>query len=111
VADPQQAPASRRPVFEALLPGDKAEVLALAADHRGDVLLTLADGSTVTGYVYALEAEACPPLLRLYPRDAERPLCLRWDEVTGLAFTGDDAQERALRVWRRFVERRGLRPR
>jgi len=106
MADPQAVPAPARPVFEALEPGEKPEVFALAVDHRGDVQLTLADGSSVTGYVFALDADASPPVLRLYPREAEDALCVPWADVTGLAFVGDDAQERAVRVWRRFVDRR-----
>ena len=111
VSDPQLPSAPLRPAFEALELAEKAEVFALAVDHRGDVHLTLADGSTVTGYVFAADAAARPPVLRLYPREGDEPLCLAWEQVTGLAFAGDDAQERAVRVWRRFVERRGQRGR
>jgi hypothetical protein len=66
------------------------EAVELAFDYRGDVTLVLADGTTVTGFVYNRDGEAAEPYLQLWLPQGDRRT-VRYAEVRGLRFSGRDA--------------------
>jgi hypothetical protein len=87
------------------------EVVELAFDYRGDVTVTRADGSSVTGYVYNRDRWAAEPFLEMLdPGGASHRI--RYAEVRGIAFTGKDAAAgRSYEAWvRRRAEGRAETP-
>jgi len=64
-----------------------------AFDYRGDVTITLKDGSSVEGYVFDRRSEG-PNLddcaIRLFPNDGSPKRTVRYSEISRLKFTGRD---------------------
>lgn len=69
-----------------------SEALEMAFDYRGDVTLTLNDGSRVEGYLYDRQAgvSAGESSLKLIPKDRPGRLRLRYSEIAGIEFSGRD---------------------
>ena len=91
--------------FDDLSGPERDALLAKALDFRGDVTLQLADGTSVTGYLFAVDASNA----RLYPdaADAAR-VSIPLAKVVGCAFTGaDKANGRSWEAWvKRYEERK-----
>lgn len=74
-----------------------------AFSYRGDVTLTLKDGSTLEGYVFDRDDDA--PMLsqcrvRLMPKDGTPRRSIPYDQIASLAFTGrDTAAGRSFETW------------
>ncbi|MCY3019174.1 MAG: hypothetical protein NTW87_09130 [Planctomycetota bacterium] len=64
--------------------------LEKAFHYRGDVTITLKDGSQVVGYVFDRNADVQEPFIRVYPQDKDVKLKISYADVAGLTFTGQD---------------------
>ena len=75
--------ANQREIFEAF---DKA------FDYRGDVTLTLKDGSKVEGYIFDRKTGSSleDSLVRLFPVNANEKRSVKYAEIARLEFTGKD---------------------
>jgi len=76
-----------------------------AFDYRGDVSLSLADGSTVEGFVFdrrrgdSLETS----FVRLLPRDAAEKRSISWAQIRTVTFSDKDPA--AGKTWENWVRR------
>jgi hypothetical protein len=64
-----------------------------AFDYRGDVTITLKDGSSVEGYVFDRRGEG-PSLydcsIQLFPSDGSAKRSVRYSDISRVVFTGRD---------------------
>ncbi len=106
-AEAELAPAAAREQLEGWVPeiATEAEVRAAldkAFDYRGDVTITLRDGSAVEGYVFDRREG---PLLadctvRLFPKDRDEKVAVAYADIARLAFTGrDTAAGKSWETW------------
>ena len=67
--------------------------LEKAFDYRGDVTITRKDGSTVEGYIFDRKPgkTLADSAVRLFPKDRDEKIAVRYDEIAALEFTGRDA--------------------
>ena len=79
--------------------------LEKAFDYRGDVTLTLKDGSVVEGYVFDRRAgrTLADSFVRLYPKQGDGKLSVSFADIAGLAFTGRDTA--AGKGWAAWVKK------
>jgi hypothetical protein len=77
--------------------------LEKAFDYRGDVTITLKDGGRVEGYIFDRRSEgsglsACT--VRLFPKDRDEKLAIRYSDIARLEFTGrDTAAGKSFETW------------
>jgi hypothetical protein len=112
-ADPdtlELAPGTKHENLEGWVPalGTDAEVLdALekAFDYRGDVTITLKDGSAVEGYIFDRKTAAtlAGSYVRLFPKDSPEKRSIPYSEVAALNFTGKDRAAGA--SWEAWVKK------
>ncbi len=104
------APGTRHENFEGWAPvlGTDAEVLdALekAFDYRGDVTITLKDGSVIDGYIF--DRKTGPSLaqswVKLFPKDSPEKRSIPYSEIAGLVFSGKDRAAGA--SWEAWVKK------
>ncbi len=73
-----------------------------AFDYRGDVTITLADGSTVEGYLFDRNGDGATLAdcrVRLWPKSGEK-IAVPYDRIAGLAFSGrDTAAGKSFETW------------
>ena len=109
------APAAVRERLEGVVPNlanesDLRAALDKAFDYRGDVTITLRDGTSVEGYVFDRRAGAtlADSVVRLIPKDRDEKLSIRYDEIARLAFTGrDTAAGKSWETWvRKYQEKK-----
>jgi hypothetical protein len=103
------APASSSPqaTLEGLTPmmTGEAEVrwaVEQAFGYRGDVTITLKDGSVREGYIFDRHAPAsfAECRLRLIPKDSSEKISIAYDQLASLAFTGrDTAAGKSFETW------------
>lgn len=81
-----------------------------AFDYRGDVTLTLKNGSTVSGYVFDRRTGAtlADSAVRIIPATERTKLSIPYCEIAGLAFTGrDTAAGKTFEAWvRKYWEKK-----
>ena len=89
---------------------DLRAALEEAFDYRGDVTLTLKDGTRVEGYVFdrrsgATLSESC---VRLLPQNSSQKVSIAYSEIAALAFTGrDTAAGKSWEAWvRKYWEKK-----
>jgi hypothetical protein len=85
-------------------PDDLRRALEAAVDYRGDVTLTLHDGSSLAAYVFDLHPGADPAhsTLGYFSPDFPGRRTLAWDRIRGIVFSGRDcAAGRQWEDWRR----------
>ncbi len=78
------------------------DALEKAFDYRGDVTLTLKDGSTIEGYIYdrKMNEKLSDCLVRVMPKDRPGRLSVAYSEIAALAFTGrDTAAGKSFAAW------------
>ncbi|MGI8771942.1 MAG: hypothetical protein ACR2JE_10945 [Acidobacteriaceae bacterium] len=78
------------------------DALEKAFDYRGDISLTLKDGSTVEGYVFDRRAGAtlADSAVRVMPAKERTKLTIRYADIAALAFTGrDTAAGKSFEAW------------
>ncbi len=89
---------------------DLRTALEKAFDYRGDITVTLKDGTKVEGYIF--DRRTGPTLsdcsIRMFPRDGRQKVTVRYSEVAHLAFTGKDtAAGKSFETWlKKYLERK-----
>jgi hypothetical protein len=88
-----------------------AQAIERAFDFRGDVTLTLADGRTVSGYLFdrVRAASTGDSYIRLMPATAgDANLKIRYAEIRRLAFSDrDPAAGKSFETWiKKYVEKK-----
>jgi hypothetical protein len=88
--------------------GSDAEVLdALekAFDYRGDVTITLKNGSVIDGYIFDRKtgASLAQSWVRLFPKDSAEKRSIAYSEIAGLHFSGKDRAAGA--SWEAWVKK------
>jgi hypothetical protein len=84
---------------------DLRAALEKAFDYRGDITLTLKNGSTVEGYIFdrvggtSLESS----FVRLLPKDSATRLKISYSDIAALAFSGRDTA--AGKSWEAWVKK------
>lgn len=92
-------------VFEAASDEELREALEKAFDYRGDVTITLKNGSSVEGYIFDRRdgrtlQDSC---VRLFPKDSPTKVSVSYANIAGLAFTGRDTA--AGKSWEAWVKK------
>ncbi len=81
-----------------------------AFDYRGDVTLTLRDGSTVNGYIFDRRSGStlADSAVRIIPANERTKLTIPYSEIAALAFTGrDTAAGKSFEAWvRKYWEKK-----
>ena len=117
-ADPEtseHAPGTQHENLEGWIPSltsdeDLRIALEKAFDYRGDISLTLKDGSKLEGYIF--DRRSAPTLvdssIRLYPKDRPDKISVRYSDISHLAFTGKDtAAGKSFETWlKKYMERK-----
>jgi hypothetical protein len=87
------------------------DALEKAFDYRGDVTLTLKDGSKVEGYLFDRRSngatlEVCTAWL--YPKDRDAKVSVAYSEIARLEFSGKDtAHGKSFETWiRKYNEKK-----
>jgi len=92
-------------------PDEVRLALEKAFDYRGDVTLTLNGGQRIEGYVFDRRLDG-PALdqcwVRLFPRDGEEKVAVRYSDIARLEFSGrDSAAGKSFELWiRKYRERK-----
>jgi hypothetical protein len=113
--DAEVAPGTVHENLEGWIPplASDAEVRAAlerAFDYRGDVSITLKDGTKVEGYIFDRRSE--PRLdhsvVRLFPKDRNEKVAVRFSDIARLEFTGKDtAAGKSFETWvRKYREKK-----
>ena len=90
---------------------DLRVALEKAFDYRGDITLTLKDGSKVEGYVFDRKNDG-PSLsdcvVRLFPKDRHEKVSVRYSDIAHIAFTGKDtAAGKSFETWlKKYMEKK-----
>jgi hypothetical protein len=84
---------------------DLREALEKAFDYRGDVAVTLKDGSKVEGYIFDRVAgpNLASSFVRVLPKEANRRVKIAYSDIASLAFTGRDTA--AGKSWEAWVKK------
>jgi len=78
------------------------QALEKAFDYRGDITITLKDGSKIEGYLFDRRSAATlqDSQVRLYPRDSNEKISIPYSDIAALAFTGrDTAAGKSWEAW------------
>lgn len=78
------------------------EALEKAFDYRGDVTLTLKNGTTVNGYIFDRRTgtSLADSAVRVIPANERTKLTIPYAEIAALAFTGrDTAAGKSFEAW------------
>jgi hypothetical protein len=76
--------------------------LEKAFDYRGDVTITRKDGTEIEGYIFDRRTgqTLADSAVRLFPKDKDEKVAVRYDEIAGLKFTGrDTAAGKSWETW------------
>src|SRR5215470_11756948 len=101
------APGTQHEKLEGWIPAlaSDAEIRAAlekAFDYRGDVTITLKDGHKVEGYIFDRRSEARldHSVVRLFPKDRNDKVAVRFSDIARLEFTGrDTAAGKSFETW------------
>src|SRR5690349_6421593 len=101
------APGFERQLLEGSVPALANEevaraILDKAFDYRGDITLTLKDGSKVEGYVFDRRTAASlqESMVRIFPKDSDRKLTISYAQIAAVAFSGrDPAAGKSWEAW------------
>lgn len=82
-----------------------------AFDYRGDITLTLKDGSQVEGYVFDRRSDGktlADCAVRLFPKNQHQKISVRYSDVARIEFTGKDtAAGKSFETWvRKYNEKK-----
>ena len=91
--------------------GEIRDALEKAFDYRGDVTLTLKDGSKIEGYLFDRRSngatlDACTAWL--YPKDRDEKVIVPYSQIARLEFSGKDtAHGKSFETWiRKYNEKK-----
>lgn len=86
------------------------QALEKAFDYRGDVTITLKNGSKLEGYIFDRRPGKglLDSTVRLYPKDSDQKLSITYADIAAVAFTGrDTAAGRSWEAWvRKYWEKK-----
>ena len=86
------------------------EALEKAFDYRGDVSITLKNGSKIEGYIFDRHSgqTLADSRVRLFPAGSDEKLSIAYADIAALAFSGrDTAAGRSWEAWvRKYWEKR-----
>jgi hypothetical protein len=89
---------------------DLRVALEKAFDYRGDVTLTMKDGSKIEGYLFDRIAGTTLPtsFARILPKDSNQRVKVCYGDISALAFTGrDTAAGKSFEAWiRKYWEKK-----
>lgn len=89
---------------------DIRQALEKAFDYRGDVTLTLKNGTQVEGYIFDRQAGAtlADSHVRLFPKNFDSKITIAYSDIQALAFTGrDTAAGKSWEAWlRKYWEKK-----
>jgi len=89
---------------------DLRHALEEAFDYRGDVTITLKDGTRVEGYIFDRRqgSTLTNSVVRLIPQNSAQKISVPYSEIAALAFTGrDTAAGKSWEAWvRKYWERK-----
>jgi len=84
--------------------------LEKAFDYRGDVTITLKNGTKVEGYIFDRRTGStlADSLVRLFPKNSESRVSIPYSDIQALAFTGrDTAAGKSWEAWlRKYWEKK-----
>ena len=96
--------------FSAASEEELRDALEKAFDYRGDVTITLKDGSSVEGYIFDRHSGAtlAESRVRLFPKSEPKKVAIAYSDIAGLAFTGrDTAAGKSWEAWvRKYWEKK-----
>jgi len=61
-----------------------------ALEYRGDVTITLQDGTKVAGYVFNRDADAAQPFMQVFLAEKDEKAKISYRDIVAIAFTGQD---------------------
>ena len=89
---------------------DVRKALEEAFDYRGDVTITLKDGTRVEGYIFDRRkgSTLASSVVRMIPQNSAEKISVPYSEIAALAFTGrDTAAGKSWEAWvRKYWERK-----
>jgi hypothetical protein len=89
---------------------DVRNALEEAFDYRGDVTITLKDGTRIEGYIFDRRkgSTLANSVVRLIPQNSLEKISVSYSEIAALAFTGrDTAAGKSWEAWvRKYWERK-----
>lgn len=116
IADQQEvAPGARHEKREGWIPElandeDLRQALEAAFDYRGDVTITLKNGTKVEGYIFDRRSADTleKSIVRLLSRDSGEKVTIPYSQIAALAFTGrDTAAGKSWEAWlRKYWEKK-----
>jgi hypothetical protein len=79
--------------------------LEKAFDYRGDITITKKNGAVIEGYIFDRRTgqSLADSMVRLFPKDKDEKLAIRYDEIAALSFTGRDTA--AGKSWETWVKK------
>jgi len=84
--------------------------LEKAFDYRGDITLTLKDGSKIEGYLFdrSTGATLASSTASLFPKDRDEKVFVRYSDIARLEFSGKDtAHGKSFETWmKKYQEKR-----
>jgi hypothetical protein len=96
--------------FEAASEEELREALEKAFDYRGDVTITLKNGSAIEGYIFDRRngGTLAESSVRLFPKTEPKKIAIAYSEIAGLEFTGrDTAAGKSWEAWvRKYWEKK-----
>lgn len=81
-----------------------AAIVDFAFDYRGNVTLSMRDGTERPGYVFNRDARAAEPFLQMFDEEGKGPITIPYAQLRTIRFTGRDTA--AGTSWKAWVERR-----
>lgn len=118
--DPDQlevAPGRQRETVEGWIPElateqELREALEKAFDYRGDVTITLKDGSKLEGYIFdrITGSTLQSSLVRVLPKDSTSRQKIAYSDIAALAFSGrDPAAGKSWEAWvKKYWEKKAI---
>lgn len=86
------------------------DALEKAFDFRGDVTITLKNGTQVEGYIFDRQSGTtlADSRVRLYPKNFDTKIAIAYSDIQALAFTGrDTAAGKSWEAWlRKYWEKK-----
>lgn len=80
------------------------EAVELAFDYRGDVTVELHTGEALSGYLFNREVRDSGAWLELFPAHSQEIRRISYEEVAGIAFTGEDTASG--KSWEQWVAKK-----
>lgn len=77
-------------VFQPASFAELVEAVELAFDYRGDVTVSMKSGESLSGYLFNRQVNGSDSYLELFPSDRSETQHIRYDQISGIAFTGKD---------------------